>query len=144
MSHSFNHPLRRSLIKQLVHIDENRLELLSQYLSSTPIREKNYKFLDQYVSEVETFLLSFDSQPEPTPPKVFIGSEVTVAYDEQDVEQFTICFPEEIDPDRGCISFLSPIGRQLLLRGREEQVSLVTPSGETTVKIKQVRFREYI
>lgn len=132
-------------MKQLVHIDENRLELLDQYLSATPAREKNYQFLDRYVSEVENFLLTFDSQLEPTLPKVFIGSQVTVAYDDdQDVEQFTICFPEEIDPDRGCISFLSPIGRQLLLRGREEQVALLTPNGETTVKIKQVCFKEYI
>nr|WP_259345542.1 GreA/GreB family elongation factor [Priestia aryabhattai] len=32
--------------------------------------------------------------------------------DNKETEQFTICFPGQSDPDKGNISFLSPVGRQ--------------------------------
>lgn len=143
MNHSYNHPLRTGLLKQLVFIDENRTTLLNQYLSSAPAEEKNPKFFEQYVSEIENVISHLGNRMAASLDKVYIGSQVAVLYEEdQFIDHFTICFPEQSNPDRGCISFLSPVGNQLLLRGLEERVVLNTPAGETSVVIKDIQFKE--
>ncbi len=145
MNHSDLHPLRRGLVKQLVFIDENHTELLNQYLSSISSREKNLKFFEQYVSEVEHVISRLGEQSSMNLDRVYIGSQVSVLYEEdQFMDEFTICFPEHSDPERGCISYLSPVGNQLLLRGRDERVVLFTPNGETSVIIKDIQFNEGI
>jgi len=75
---------------------------------------------------------------------VFIGSQVSVVFEEDNFEdQFTIGFPEQSDPDRGYISVLSPLGRQLLLRSIDEVVPVSTPNGETRVVIRRIDFKDY-
>jgi transcription elongation factor GreA len=129
-------------IQQLVYIDENNKELTNLYLSSTPVQERLKHFFNLYVLEVENLLkvnqknnhiLSF--------PKVFIGTKVTVLYDEDnETEDYVICYPEQSDPDRGYISFLSPVGRQLLFKNIGEKISLKIPTGELSVTIKEISF----
>jgi len=66
---------------------------------------------------------------------------VTVLYDEDDeTEDFVICLPDQSDPDRGFISFLSPVGRQLLLRKLGEQLSLKIPTGDLQLTIKEISY----
>ncbi|WP_240689321.1 GreA/GreB family elongation factor [Ammoniphilus sp. YIM 78166] len=143
MNHSYNHPLRSGLVKQLVFIDENRTELLNQYLSSAPTRDRNLKFFEQYVSEIEHLISSLGNQASACLNKVYIGTEVSVLYeDDQFTDQFTICFPEQSNPEQGCISFLSPVGNQLLLRELGERVVLCTPTGETSVVIQNIQYNE--
>ncbi|MFK9092858.1 GreA/GreB family elongation factor [Bacillus salipaludis] len=128
--------------QQLVYIDENIKELTNLYLSSTPIQERIKNFFNLYVLEVEDLLSknrnkSFISLF----PKVFIGTKVTVLYDEDnESEDFVICFPEQSDPDSGYISFLSPVGRQLLLRKLGEQLSLRIPTGDLQMTIKDILY----
>jgi transcription elongation factor GreA len=72
---------------------------------------------------------------------VYIGTKVTVWYDEEhETEDYVICFPEQIDPDSGYISFLSPVGRQLLLKEIGESLSLKVPTGEVLVTIKDISY----
>jgi len=128
--------------QQLVYIDENIKDLTNLYLSSTPIQERVKHFFNLYVLEVEELLannskkgfISFFS-------KVLIGTKVTVLYDEDnETEEFVICLPEQSDPDRGFISFLSPVGRQLLLRKLGEQISLKIPTGDLQLTIKEISY----
>jgi transcription elongation factor GreA len=73
--------------------------------------------------------------------KVFIGTKVTVLYDEEDeTEDYVICYPEQSDPDLGYISFLSPVGRQLLFKNLGDKVSIKIPTGELLVTIKEISF----
>ncbi|MET3696641.1 transcription elongation factor GreA [Bacillus oleivorans] len=129
-------------VDQLVHIDENIKELTNLYISSTPVDERRKHFFSLYVLELEELLkqnqknnvISFF-------PKVFIGTKVTVMYeDDHETEDYVICFPEQSDPDNGFISFLSPVGRQLLLRKIGEQLLLKVPTGELSVSIKEISF----
>jgi transcription elongation factor GreA len=70
-----------------------------------------------------------------------IGTKVTVWYEEDnESEDYVICYPEQSDPDRGYISFLSPVGRQLLLKNNGEKLSLKIPTGELIVTIKEISF----
>ena len=144
MSHSNRHPLHNSLVKQLTFIDEKRVELQDLYKANAPNPERNHPFFDVYVNEVEKFLVEFDQQANSSLPKVFIGSQVSVVFEEDNFEdQFTIGFPEQSDPDRGYISVLSPLGRQLLLRSIDEVVPVSTPNGETRVVIRRIDFKDY-
>jgi transcription elongation factor GreA len=129
-------------IQQLVYIDENIKELTNLYLSSTPIQERLKHFFNLYVLEVEDLLkvnqknnfISFF-------PKVFIGTKVTVLYDEDnETEDYVICYPEQSNPDGGYISFLSPVGRQLLFKNIGDRISLKIPTGELSVTIKEISF----
>jgi transcription elongation factor GreA len=129
-------------VQQLVYIDENIKELTVQYFSSTPIQERLKHFFNIFVLEVEELLnnnqlndnISFF-------PKVYIGTKVTVLYDEEnDTEDYVICYPEQSDPDSGYISFLSPVGRQLLFKNIGDNISLKIPTGELSVTIKEISF----
>lgn len=141
MNHS-TYQSREYFVRQLVYIDENIKELTELYFSSTPIHERLKHFFNLYVLEVEDLLkvnqknthISFF-------PKVLIGTKVTVWYEEDnETEDYVICYPEESDPDRGYISFLSPVGRQLLLKNNGEKLSLKIPTGELLVTIKEISY----
>jgi transcription elongation factor GreA len=129
-------------IQQLVYIDENNKELTNLYLSSTPVQERLKHFFNLYVLEVENLLkMNQWSNHISSFPKVFIGTKVTVFYDEDnETEDFVICYPEQSDPDSGYISFLSPVGRQLLFKNIGEKISLKIPTGELMVTIKEISF----
>ncbi|MCK6208460.1 GreA/GreB family elongation factor [Bacillus infantis] len=138
-----NYPCsKESFVEQLVYIDENIQELTSLYVSSTPVYERLKNFFNKYMLEVEDLIQrNRRNTIIPALPKVYIGTRVTVAYEEEDdTEEFVICFPGQTDPDAGCISFLSPVGRQLLLRNRGEKVMLKIPTGELPVIIKEITF----
>lgn len=133
---------RDYFIQQLVYIDENIKELTNLYLSSTPIPDRLKHFFNLYVLEVEDLLkvnqknnhISFF-------PKVLIGTKVTVLYNEDnETEDYVICYPEQSDPDTGYISFLSPVGRQLLFKNIGEKISLKIPTGELSVTIQEISF----
>lgn len=141
MNHSANQS-RDYFIQQLTYIDENIQELTHLYLSSTPIQDRLKHFFNLYVLEVEDLLkvnqknnhISFF-------PKVYIGTKVTVLYEEDnETEDYVICYPEQSDPDRGYISFLSPVGRQLLFKNIGEKISLKIPTGELSVLLKEISF----
>lgn len=141
MNHSL-HLTKDYYVQQLNYIDENIKELTNLYLSSTPIHERLKHFFNLYVLEVED-LLKTNKRNEIISffPKVFIGTKVTVLYDEEnETEDYFICYPEQSDPDLGYISFLSPVGRQLLFKNLGDKVSIKIPTGELLVTIKEISF----
>jgi transcription elongation factor GreA len=141
MNHSL-HLTKDYYVQQLNYIDENIKELTNLYLSSTPIQERLKHFFNLYVLEVE-HLLTTNKRNEIISffPKVFIGTKVTVLYDEEnETEDYVICYSEQSDPDLGHISFLSPVGRQLLFKNLGDKVSIKIPTGELLVTIKEVSF----
>ncbi|WP_430131118.1 GreA/GreB family elongation factor [Priestia aryabhattai] len=71
-------------------------------------------------------------------------SQVSLMYlDNKETEQFTICFPDQSDPDKGNISFSSPVGSQLLLRSAGEKLVLTTSGGNIEVIIKEIKFKSH-
>ncbi|MFB3161601.1 GreA/GreB family elongation factor [Neobacillus sp. 179-J 1A1 HS] len=141
MNHSL-HLTKNYYVQQLHYIDENINELTNLYLSSTPVQERLKHFFNLYVLEVEE-LLKTNKRNEIISyfPKVFIGTKVTVLYDdENETEDYVICYPEQSDPDLGYISFLSPVGRQLLFKNLGDKVSIKIPTGELLVTIKEISF----
>ncbi|WP_042454705.1 GreA/GreB family elongation factor [Neobacillus dielmonensis] len=145
MNHSFPQ-CKEDFVQQLVYIDENIKELTDLYISSTPIQERLKHFFSIYFLEVEELIkINKEKSTIPLFPKVYIGTKVTVLYDDEDeTEDYVICFPEHSDPDLGYISFLSPVGRQLLLKNVGEQILLQVPTGALSVTIKEISYANHL
>lgn len=141
MNHSLMQP-NDFFVQQLVYLDENIKEFTNLYLSSTPVPERLKNFFSLYSLEVEDLIQeNLHKGSIPFFPKVLIGTKVTVLYNEDnETEDYIICFPEQSDPDSGYISFLSPVGRQLLLKKIGETLSLKIPTGELVITIKEISY----
>ncbi len=142
MNHSSKFEEKDYFIQQLVFIDENIQDLTNLYYASTPIQDRIKHFFSIYVIEVEDLVKqNRKSKFFKVFPKVFIGTKVTVLYDDDhETEDYVICFPEQSDPDEGFISFLSPVGRQLLLKKLGDKIPLRIPTGEMQVTIKDISY----
>lgn len=72
------------------------------------------------------------------PGVVAIGSVVTVRWDDDGDETYTIVEPAEIDLDAGRISHESPVGEALLGRRAGERVAVATISGPAWLAVVAV------
>ena len=73
--------------------------------------------------------------------RVVFGATVDVEYvDTEERRTFTILGPDEADPARGSISFLSPVGQALLGKEEGDEVSVDIPRGRVTYEIISIAF----
>ena len=70
---------------------------------------------------------------------VSIGSTVTIEYDVDDTEEYTIVGSTEADPFENKISNVSPLAQAILGHRAGETVTVASPDGEYEVKIKEVK-----
>ena len=139
--------IRETLVSKLSFFDEQLTLFLDRYLpASDDVRvareRRNTKaFIERYMFKLENFLQqNSGSGDRICPDFAFIGSTVTVLYDDGQRESYTLCFPEDSDPDNDCISFISPLGSQLLMAVKGSQVTIVTPGQITNVTITDVSY----
>ena len=128
------------LIKQLVYFDENTTLLLDKY---SPKFDRDRKEIEQimnaYREQLELIVRDFKS--EVLNAIVSIGSQVTVKNHLDGIhETYTIVLPEHSDMEQYYISFLSPIGRNLLLSEVGQLVTVPTPSGSYDLTISKIEF----
>ena len=71
---------------------------------------------------------------------VFFGAHVEVEYEDGKRTTYRIVGQDEIDLDRGHISWRSPLGRVLLKRRAGDEVLLKRPDGEVELVIVAVRY----
>ena len=69
---------------------------------------------------------------------VNLGSTVTIAYDEDDTEEYMIVGSMEADPFNNKISNESPIGKAVIGHKVDEEVEVESPNGSYTVKIVKI------
>lgn len=139
--------IRETLVSQLSFFDEQLTLFLDRYLpASDDVRiareRKNTKaFIERYMFKLEQYLNSNTSGEDiPCPDFVFLGSTVTLQYvDSNQRESYTLCLPEDSDPDNDCISIISPLGTQLLMAAKDSQVTIVTPGQITEVYVVDIR-----
>lgn len=77
--------------------------------------------------------------------KVSFGSTVVMTNMETDEEvTYTIVGGCESNPDRGLISFGSPLAKQLLGREEGDEVKVRLPGGEKEFEIEEVKYQEIL
>lgn len=73
--------------------------------------------------------------------KVIFGATVEVEdVDSGESKTFTILGPDEADPSRGSISYMSPVGQALLGKEEGEEVTVDIPRGRVTYEIVRISF----
>lgn len=74
--------------------------------------------------------------------KTVFGATVSVEdIDSGEKRSFTILGPDEADPAKGSISFLSPVGQALLGKEVGDEVTIDIPRGRVTYEITDIAFR---
>jgi transcription elongation factor GreA len=131
------------LVNQLVFFDDEKNFFLMQYLPDDSNEQKKVEqVLSVYTTSLEKIIK--DGNEESLNSMVLIGSQVTLRYEDDGFEeQFTIVFPQKADPSKNWISFLSPIGLQLLMTRVNESYGFVVPSGILGVKIQEIKYMNY-
>jgi transcription elongation factor GreB len=72
--------------------------------------------------------------------QVFFGATVTYAASDGAEKTVTIVGIDEVDPDHGRVSWISPIARALLKAHEGDIVDLRTPSGIEPIEIVEIRY----
>lgn len=73
--------------------------------------------------------------------KVIFGATVTVEdVDSEEQKEFTILGPDEAEPSKGSISYLSPVGKALLGKEAGDEVTVDVPRGKITYEILDIKF----
>ncbi|MDR1856899.1 MAG: transcription elongation factor GreA [Desulfovibrio sp.] len=74
--------------------------------------------------------------------KVIFGATVTVVdVDSGEEKVYTILGPDEAEPAKGSISYLSPVGQALLGKEEGDEVTVNIPRGKVTYEVVSVAFK---
>lgn len=144
-------PIFEWLIEHLVFIEENADDLACFYYPDLPEEQGNMiKFFKGYVSKIEKELerievvdsiesyRRYDNLNEFS--FVIIGSQVEVSgLTGGDMTSFKLIHPVEHGKRRNEITYLSPMGRALLLREAGSEFEVEMPSGLQQYRINSVR-----
>ncbi len=74
--------------------------------------------------------------------KVYFGAWVTLEDDHGQLARYRLVGPDEIDPQRGYISIDSPLGKALLGKTSESDITITAPTGESGYFIKSISYSE--
>jgi transcription elongation factor GreA len=96
--------------------------------------------LESQILELEGMLVRAEVVPaRRAPATVTIGALVQVAAVKTGRrETFRVVGPAEVDPDRGHISYLSPVGQALLGREKGDTVTVRIPTGRAAYRILRI------
>jgi transcription elongation factor GreB len=74
------------------------------------------------------------------PSRVYFGAWVTVESDDGELSRHRIVGPDEFDLEPGYISMDSPLGRALLRRRLDEEITVEIPGGSRTLVIVEIEY----
>ena len=79
-------------------------------------------------------------RPPSDPKRVFFGAWVSVEDGAGDLSRYRIVGPDEFDAAPGYISMDSPLGRALMKKGLDDEVTVEVPGGQRTLVIVDVDY----
>lgn len=142
-AYNFSKSTFENLVKHLVEIEEGKNELLQEYFPEPSLERNEFeKLFEVYVLKVDNLVKNakVSEKPDDKFPFVTIGTRVEV----EDVENkesysFRIVTPYESTAENGDISYLSPMGKSLLLKKIGEKAEVKAPGGTFCYKIKTIK-----
>ena len=81
-------------------------------------------------------------RPPTDPKRVFFGAWVSVEDDAGEITRYRIVGPDEFDGAPGYISMDSPLGRALMKKGLDDEVTVEVPGGQRTLVIVDVEYEK--
>lgn len=135
---------RTHLVNQLVFFDEQYPFFADTYLYGMPSRDRKMidDLLQKYTARLISMLAADDTALQDMLYQVvLIGSGVKVEFEEDgSTDLFTVVYPTESDPDNNRISFISPIGRQLLCAECNSPLVLEVPDGTQRIHVREIKY----
>ncbi|MGH8284101.1 MAG: transcription elongation factor GreB [Gammaproteobacteria bacterium] len=105
-------------------------------------RKKQLREMDRRIGYLQKRMpqLHVISDPPPDRNRVFFGTRVTLEDERGKQTTYQIVGADEFDPGEHCISIDSPLAKALLNKAVDDEVKVITPSGETRYCIIKVRY----
>ena len=100
--------------------------------------DRRIRFLNQ---RLEFAVVVDPASREPT-DEIYFGATVTYCNQKNEETTISIVGIDEVNLDKGHVSWISPIARALIKKREGDEVILPTPSGEETLEILEVRYEE--
>ncbi|QGP92215.1 Transcription elongation factor GreA [Neomoorella glycerini] len=134
-----------NLVKHLVEVEEGKNKLVEQYFPE-PSKERNefVKLIEDYIKQIDQLIRNVNKSQTAggQVPFVTIGSEVEVQdLDTQEVLKFCIVNPFHNSIGERDVSYISPVGKSLLLKKVGDEVEVNAPGGVFRYKIKSIQLR---
>jgi len=99
--------------------------------------DRRVRFLGKRLEE----LTVVDRQPDDK-HKVFFGAWVTLEDDDGNEKRYRLVGPDEFDLKQGLLSIDSPVARAIPGKRLDDEVTVRTPDGETTLVITDIHYPE--
>ncbi|MDQ6654535.1 MAG: GreA/GreB family elongation factor [Verrucomicrobiota bacterium] len=127
----------REELRRLVEIERPRFSA-----TDDPEAKRQLLVLAQRIQQLEASLQAAEVVPLPegAADVVRFGASVTIRRATGDEDEYRIVGIDEIDLDRGWVSWASPIARALLNARAGERVRFKFPSGEEQIEVVSVRY----
>lgn len=133
-----------NMIKHLVEVEEGKRKILDEYFpdkSSERIEIEN--LINNYIKHIDGLISQTEAHQADCieTPFVTIGSEVEVIdLSNQDAFTYRIVNPYTTSVRGGSVSFLSPVGKALLLKKVGDELEVKAPGGMFYYKINAIQF----
>jgi len=135
------------LVKHLAETEEKMELLLEKFYPDFRERKEFQDFINGYIRKVEECINNAKvvENYKKFCPFVIIGSIVELEnLNDREIEKYHIVFPFENNPDSEIdfASFLSPVGKALLLKKVKDKITIQNPMGKLTYSIKSINIPE--
>ncbi|TXL73816.1 transcription elongation factor GreB [Vineibacter terrae] len=98
--------------------------------------DRRIRFLSKRLSAAQVV----DPARQPNRDQVFFGATVTYVNGRDEEHTITIVGVDEVDLDRGHVSWISPVARALLKAQEGDSVEVRTPAGPDSIEVIAIRY----
>lgn len=147
---TLNQTTFESLVKQMVDLEERLPDILDEFFAggldarTLQQREEINGLLTNYLKQLDGLVASSevsDDSAAETVPFVTLGSIVTLHnLGSGQISEVIVVTPYEIDRQAGKISFLSPLGKALLLKRPGDVFEILAPRGTIQYQVISIRY----
>lgn len=136
-------PVFENLVLHLVNLENEKEELIKGFFPKPSMgRLKLRSFLDDYITGVDFLIknkLRVGDKPDNSFPFVIIYCKTDVLdLKTGEILQYRIVSPYD-NVKTGDVSFLSPVGKSLLLKEVGDEVTVDAPEGKLNYKIQSIK-----